>query len=176
MVQTVTHQADAVTVRLRRALGIGDEAVTASDGTSGRRQREDAALAAWTAAVADHDRAVRDRGQIIRRATAAVLRAMRPLEPAYYERIEACLAAEDWAALAQFDGRKVARVAAIRTKVDAARNRLADATAQADASLTSALASRTAATENLIAALGLDRAAAVTGLSRRRLAALRVGR
>jgi hypothetical protein len=176
MVRTVSDSTDAVTVWLRRALGIGDGAPPGSVDAAMRRQQEDAALVAWTAAIADHDRAVRERDRTRRRATAVLHRAMRPLEPAYFERIEACIAAEDWGALTRFDGRNVARVAAARTKVDAAVTRLDDATGRADASLASARASRTEATENLIATLGPDRAATITGLSRRRLAALRAGR
>lgn len=176
MVRTVSDSTGAVTVRLRRALGIADGVPPGSVDAAMRREQEDAALAAWTAAIADHDRAVRERDRTRRRATAEAHRAMRPLEPAYFERIEACIAAEDWAALARFDGRNVARVAAARTKVDAALTRLDNATGPADAALASARASRTEATENLIATLGPDRAATITGLSRRRLAALRAGR
>lgn len=176
MVRTVSDQSDPVTVRLRRALGIGDRVPPGSVDAVFGREQEDVALAAWRAATAGHDRAVRARERTRRRATAVLHRAMRPLEPAYLERIEACIAAEDWGSLARFDGRDVARVAAARTKVDAALTRLDDATGRADAALASARASRTEATERLIATLGPGRAATITGLSRRRLAALRASR
>src|SRR4051794_10944584 len=162
-----------VTLRLRRALGIGDDAPAGSADEATRREREDAALALWAAATADYDHAVHERELVIGRLTVAVGHAMRPLERRYYERIEACLAAEDWTALARFDGRNIARVAATRQAVEAARARLTDTAGGADAAVESARGARRAATENLISILGLGRAADITGMGRRRLSAVR---
>ena len=175
-VLAVDDPADAITVQLRRALGIGDDAPAGSPEQAARREREDAALASWAAATADYDHAVQDRVVVIGRLTIAVGHAMRPLERGYYERIEACLAAQDWTALARFDGRNIARVAATRQAVEAARARLTAEAAGADAAVESAHAARRTATENLISTLGLARAAEISGLGRRRLSAIRAGR
>ncbi|WAX55113.1 hypothetical protein M6B22_11130 [Jatrophihabitans cynanchi] len=168
--------ADVLTVRLRRALGIGDDTPSGSADQATRREREDAALASWAAATADYDHAVHDRERVIDRLILAVGQAMRPLERSYYERIEGCLAAEDWTALARFDGRNIARVAATRQAVEATRARLTAAAAGADATVESARGARRAATENLISIFGLGRAADITGMERRRLSAVRAGR
>ena len=175
-VLAVDAPADVVALRLRRALGIEDDAPARSADEAARRQREDAVLAMWAAAAADYDHAVHERKRVIGRLTVAVGQAMRPLERSYYERIEARLAAEDWTALARFDGRNIARVAATRPAVEAARSRLTDAAVGADAAVESARGARRAATENLISILGLDRAADITGVGRRRLSAVRAGR
>lgn len=175
-VLAVDDPADAITVQLRRALGIGEHAPARSADVATRRKREDAALAIWAEATADYDHAVQNRERVIGRLTIAVGHAMHPLERSYYERIEACLAAQDWTALARFDGRNIARVAATRQAVQAARARLTAAAAGADAAVESARGARRAAAENLISILGLARAADITGLGRRRLSAVGNGR
>lgn len=175
-VLAVDDPADAVTARLRRALGVSDDAPAGSADEATRREREDAAVALWAAATTNYDHAVHERERVIHRLTVAVSHAMRPLQRSYYERIEACLAAEDWTALARFDGRNIARVAATRQVVEAARTRLAAAAAGADAAVESARGARRAATENLISILGLGRAADITGMGRRRLSAVRADR
>lgn len=175
-VLAVDDPADAITVQLRRALGIGDHAPAGSADEAARREREDAALAWWAAATADYDHALHERERVIHRLTVAVGQAIRPLERGYYERIEACLAAEDWTALARFDGRNVVHVTATRWAVEAARTQLTDTAAGADAAVESAREARRAATENLISTLGLGRAAEITGMGRPRLSALRANR
>lgn len=101
---------------------------------------------------------------------------MAPLLPYYYCRIEGRLLADDYRGLARFDGRKVARVCNSRTAVDETRVRLAAITESEDAKVGTARQARAEATGELVHALGMERAALVTGLNPRQLGRMRSGR
>lgn len=140
------------------------------------RCAEDVALRRWAEAVADYDRAIQRQGKALSHATTRVHRAMAPLRPYYFCRIEGRLLAEDYRGLARFDGRKVACVSNSRTAVDDARASLAKMTETEDAKVATARRARAEATADLVHALGMDRAALVAGLSPRLLGRMRSGR
>lgn len=139
------------------------------------RAVEDGALRQWTQAVAGYERARLRRDRAIARAADGVRRAMAPLLPHYYCRIEAKLTAKDYQELARFDGRRVARVCASGPAVNEARTRLAEVTAAEDAKLCAAKQARAQATAELIR-VAADRAPMMTGLSPQQLGTMRSGR
>jgi hypothetical protein len=91
------------------------------------RDAEGVALAAWLTASTAHDRAVAQRATALARAQARVVRAMTPLSPLRYERMEAAYAARNFRNAADYVRvignlrRSVPAVAAARENLAAVR-------------------------------------------------------
>lgn len=135
---------------------------------------EDAALAQWRSACSAHDRAVAHRARVVGWAEAAVRRAMRPVLPHHYVRIEALLDAGPQVILARPRGWALAAVYHTRRAVNESRDRLAATRAVQDTAVAAARDTRGAATARLMDAWTYPDGA--TGVSMQRLAMMRAGR
>ena len=175
-VQIVEDDAVDVSTLLRTALGAPDSIATMARAVRRVRADEDAALAAWSEAIAGYDEALRARDHAIARAEACLRRRMAPLSPARYARMEQSFAR----ALPQHRSaawvRDMIHVQRTRRAVNQARSGLAALTADNDADLSAARTARSEATTRLVEVFGLRGACQATGLSSRELSRMRTGR
>ena len=140
------------------------------------RLAEDGALAAWSAAVTDYDNALQRRQHVLNRAEAGVHHRMAPLTPARYVRMEQALDRAKAYHRSPAWVRDMLHVQRARPAVNEARSRLACLTAIEDDKVAGARQTRATATADLTRALGLGRAARVTGLSTQQLGVMSAGR